>query len=166
MNQPDFSELFRSHFGGDPKAVIYELRSGPNMLHDLAFMSSLTHDARVVPKKLNQSDSNLFVPLERDCWELGYTEKDNSLELHIVESLLYVKACKSIKWTGVENLEEEYWIDYLWISEDYRIYEAEIFNVTLAGHDWKLIISVDKEEFLIELQDQEVPYLYSEKHKT
>jgi hypothetical protein len=48
MAPPDFTALFFASLGARSKPILYELRDGPEMLHDLVFLSSLIHDARGV----------------------------------------------------------------------------------------------------------------------
>ena len=161
MKQIDFSELFYEYFGDKPKSVHYELRQGPNLLHDVAFMSSLIHDARFYPNKVEHINDKIYVPLERDCWELGYSKGN---ELHIADSTLIISGVKRVDWDGISDSDkDEVWIDYLWISEDYRKHDSDFFDVILGGDDWRISITVIEYESDVVLQDTETPYLYSEK---
>ena len=95
MNQPDFTRLFRETFGSRPKPLTYALREAPDLLHDLAFLTSLIHDARVLSQAIAAEDDRLVIPIERDCWELGLSS-DNAL--HTVESKLTFSGVASGEW--------------------------------------------------------------------
>lgn len=166
MSQPDFTKLFFDYFGKKSKKVKYELRLPPYLLHDLVFMSSLVHDARFYIKDVNIRGNRLTIPIERDCWEIP---KGKNNELHITKSKLIFTTISDIKWEFADiskaNPDKELWIEYLHIDEDFRSDESDYFTFTIAGHDWKLILSLKQYAFTAKLQDTEMPYLYSQKHK-
>ena len=68
MKQPDFSKDF---FCDKYRKVDYRLRyfeehSG----HDLIYLASYLHDARIDLKEIRYVRQQLIIPLERDTWEL------------------------------------------------------------------------------------------------
>lgn len=165
--QPDFNKLFFDYFGRKTKKVTYELRLPPNLLHDLVFMSSLVHDARFHIKDIVIRGKKLTIPIERDCWELPKMPETN--ELHVTRSRLVFTTVHDIRWEFKDiskaSPDKELWIDYLYIDEDFRSDKSDYFTFTIAGDDWKLIFSLKEYDFTAKLQDEEAPYLYSERYK-
>jgi hypothetical protein len=70
--QLDFAALFNESLGGSPEPIRYKLRDGPCLLHDIAFLNSLIHDARVLNPSADNKSGKISVQLNRDCWELGW----------------------------------------------------------------------------------------------
>lgn len=162
--QPDFNAIFTDALGGPPEAIRYELRDGPCLPHDLAFLSSLLHDARVLNPGDGPNDGVLAIETNRDCWELGYTKHERSLELHIADSVLTCAGVASVSWRLGETPAEQPWINYLWIDRSYREHDAEQFQLLLAGEDWECDAMLKRDEWSVELRDREIPYLWSERH--
>jgi hypothetical protein len=94
MNQPDFTKIFFDHFGGKPQKIRYELRLPPHLLRDLAFLTSLVHDARFQRKDIVYRGERLTIPINRDCWEIPITEEN---EFHIAESKLVFATVRAIR---------------------------------------------------------------------
>ena len=165
MKQPDFTLIFKETFGTKPRPVVYEIRPYASFLHDLAFVSGLIHDARIIPSKLIKTDSCITMPINRDCWELGYTEHAKSVELHMVNSEIRFDGVVSNDFHNIDSKSnEEYWIDFIWASEEFRFHSSDSFELTIGGNEWKIGIKLSKEDFKILLNDIETPYLYSEKN--
>ncbi len=165
MKQPDFTKLFFDHFGGIPKKVQYEVRTGPYQIHDLIFLTSLIHDARFYPRDIKVRGSRMTIPIERDCWEIPLSDRH---ELHIAKSKLLFSSVADISWS-MGNINEfkcdqELLIDFLYFNKDYRSHSKDRFTCYLSGHDWLLQFTLEKDDFKTKLQDQEVPYLYSDRH--
>jgi hypothetical protein len=160
---PDFTKLFFDALGGVAEPVRYPLRSGPCLLHDVAFLSSLLHDARVTNPRVDPVDGVLVVRLNRDCWELGLVKKDNSSELHVAASTLTCRGVRSVTWLLPEGGEPEPWLDYVWMDDDYRTKKQCGFF--LKGHDWHCRIVLVEREWSVVLEDQETPYLWSAGHE-
>lgn len=166
MKQPDFSELFSNHFGGKPKKVRYELRDGPCILHDLAFLTSLVHDARFRRKDIIAKGERLTIPINRDCWELPMTEDK---ELYIADSRLTFATVRDVKWIFIDidesNENHELWIEYLYFDEHFRSHHKDRFGFVVSGYMWQLRFTLAQTDYAVRLQDTEVPYLYSEKQR-
>jgi hypothetical protein len=169
--QPDFTQLFYDYFGQIPRKVQYEVRQGPARYHDLVFLNSLLHDARFQREKIRLRGRRLSIPINRDCWELKYTdyEKDSVkyAELHIADALLVIAAIEKIQWTFDHNFDfapdSELWIHSIWLERNSL--QNDKMQVIIDGSDWECILTVDGDEFQIKLRDNEVPYLHSERHK-
>jgi hypothetical protein len=161
LKQPDFGQLFRETFAADKHPVRYSVRSDGNLLHDLAFMSSLVHDARLINWNAQAHDGNLTLELNRDCWELGYHRKEKSSELYLADSILKLTGVQAVEWNCEGHPKEEPWIEYLWIDPGFR--HNERFNFYLVGDHWKCTINLLESQTSIELHDTNSPYLWSER---
>src|ERR1700677_774592 len=93
--QPDFSALFRV---STIRPLRFEVRNGPNYVHDVQFLSSHLHDARFTIEDVTLEDGKLSIVFDRDCWELGYTKHPDSLELHTASSRLTIEPVSGIDW--------------------------------------------------------------------
>lgn len=94
--QPDFGQFF--HLAAW-RPLDYETRPGPNLLHELAYLSSYSHDARFRPDRMRYERKRLVIELERDCWEiLQATGK-----LPSVRSELSVRGVSSLTVTLTER---------------------------------------------------------------
>jgi hypothetical protein len=162
MNQPDFTKIFFDFFGGKPRKVRYELRLPPQFLHDLAFLSSLIHDASFLEKDVILRGQKLTIPISRDCWEIPMTSEN---ELHVAKARLTFVSVRDLKWV-FENIEranpdQELLIDGLCINESYRSHANDRFDFIISGHGWQLLFTLEEFNFIVKLQDIEVPYLFS-----
>lgn len=166
FNQPDFTRIFFDHFGRKPKKVRYELRVPPYFLHDLAFMSSLIHDARFFRKDIILRGERLTIPINRNCWEIPLAQNN---ELHIAKAKLTFITAQDLTWVfhdiDIADKDQELWIDGLCINESYRTHTSDRFDFTICGHGWKLAFTLEDYINVVRLQDIEVPYLYSDKEK-
>ncbi len=167
MNQPDFTKIFFEYFGGKPRKVRYELRHPPNFLHDLTFLSSLIHDAGFLLKDVVIKGRKLTIPIRRDCWEIPMT---SNYELHVATAKLVFATAQDVRWVFQDitkaDPEQELSIDGLCINESFRSHTADRFDFTVLGHGWQLGFSLDKFAFMVRLQDNEIPYLFSERKNT
>lgn len=161
--QPDFQKLFFDHFNGPPKKVTYEVRQDSNRYHDLVFLSSLIHDARLKRSDVVQQKKQVSISINRDCWELGIVKRKGIGELYIANSKLIISPTKSIQWHFQRKFkfdEEELWIGDIWLNrssgDDFRC-------LIIEGHGWDCEIKLKDEDIRIVLEDVEVPYLYSQK---
>nr|MBC8443088.1 hypothetical protein [PVC group bacterium] len=62
------------------------------------------------------------------------------------------------------DLAGDPWINYVHADHESLGYDSDEFGVMISGSRWKCCIRLFQEDFLIRLQDTEVPYLYSERH--
>lgn len=163
MRQPNFNQIWSKCLGGKtPKAITYCIRDGSNFIHDIVFLSSLIHDARIKTSKIKLTGRKLILPLQRDCWELGLTKNN---ELHITDSVLIISGVKEVKWTSRKPTKTEIWLDYIWVSENYRKHDTDFFDLIFAGFEWRFMLSLDVIKWSIVLEDQGKPYLWSKKNK-
>ena len=162
--QPDFSKIFSETFASGAHPIQYSIRDGPNFLHDLAFVSSLVHDARVQHVPTVVQNGIVEIPLNRDCWELPYTDHGNSLELHVADSILRLSGVTTIAWQFDQEAADNPWIYYLWADPAYRDSRKKHFAFYLVGEDWKSTITLTHDDWKIELRDLVPPYLWSSKN--
>jgi hypothetical protein len=164
MVQPDFTALFFSSLGGAPKMLAYELRDGPQMIHDAVFLSSLLHDARIQHPRIQACGGRLTIPMDRDCWELGYTERQNCQELHVANCEMRMSGVVGSHWEPGPPEADEPGLDYLWVAETYRDQRTEHFELALVGQDWRYVVAFAKSDWSVTLRDLEVPFLWSDRH--
>lgn len=163
-HQPNFDALFYETFGANSHPVSYAIRRGPNCGHDLIFVSSLTHDARILNPDAQPNDGRLEIRLNRDCWELGFTSRERCSELHIADSQLSFTAVNSVQWHFDNPLTHEPWLDYLWIDRERSNGPDAQFTFYLVGSNWKCTVSMVKDDWTIQLNDAELPYLWSDRN--
>jgi len=159
--QPDFSAIFFETFNRAAHPVRYAIRNSPNLLHDLAFVSSLVHDARLLTPDVQPEDGCVTIALNRDCWELGYTQRGQSHELHIADCQLRLTGVQSIQWDFEQTPLGEPWLDFLWIDLGFR--RDPHFGFYLVGDELKCTIMLAQDDWTIHLMDTEMPYLFSQK---
>ena len=159
-NQPDFRQLFHDYFGSAPKKVTYSIRHDSNRYHDLIFLKSLIHDARFKRKDLKLRGKICTIPINRDCWELGFSEQN---ELHVADSRLSISPVFNLEWRFNNdhsiNPNDELWIYDVFIQRE----SSEILVVVLDGDSWSLHMRAYDDDFKMKVQDIETPYLYSQK---
>jgi hypothetical protein len=161
--QPDFTALFFDTFGNASQPIRYELRQPPMLLHDLSFLSSLIHDARLKPAEICRSRGCIELPLNRDCWERGFTDTASGSELHAAATVLTVRSSGELHWLAQPD-RDEIWLDYLWVSETYRQTGGDRFEliVQFSGSP-RLTIGL-ADDWSVILQDREMPYLWSQRY--
>lgn len=149
---PDFQSQFFETFGGAPKKIVYETRGDSNGPHDIVFMASLIHEARLRPRDVKLRGDRMSIPIDRDCWELGIDES-----LYTTPARLTFNNIKSPEWRfdfGMQfDWKEELWIsalDLYWKSGDSRW-------IQLSGHGWSLRMAADHYEWSIKLRDLQTP---------
>jgi hypothetical protein len=159
--QPDFSALFRRE---KVAPLHFRVRPGACAVHDIHFLSSYLHDARIRPDAIKRRGGKLTIDLERDCWELGSTEHPRSCELHVAKSRLSVTPVSSVRWETTDILasDRELWIESIYLgAAHWEAAKASELVLSAPNGGWKLIISVARQFGNIRLDDKEVPHLYS-----
>ncbi|HAV61350.1 MAG TPA: hypothetical protein DCY13_03190 [Verrucomicrobiales bacterium] len=157
--QPDFSSIFHQTFAALNGPVRYCIRQDGNLLHDLAFLSSLTHDARILSRDVLPEKGAITIALNRDCWERGYTKHERSLELHVADSALHLTGVQKVRWRYTNQVTGQPWLDYLWIDRRFR--RKSQFEFYLIGEHWRCTITLAGDDWTIRLIDAEMPYLWS-----
>ena len=167
--QPDFQNLFFAALGGKPKKQRYRLRFDSNLLHDLQFLSSLVHDARITPARVSLRGKRLRVPLHRDCWEYGLQRPDGGTELLVADSALRLSPVEGLDWELPHQLvkaDSELWLDSLYFGTDYWQGNAPMWSLVLGGHDWAARVHFATDEPTVELTDRTVPQYWSDRPDT
>lgn len=164
-SQPDFQKLFFEFFGPSPKKVTYKVRPDSNRKHDLIFLDSLIHEARINPGKMKIQKKRLTLTLNRDCWELGLVECKKGFELYVADSQLTIYPISEVKWCFQNNYlvktGKDLWIRNLVLERS----GIEMPRIILEGLNWSFHVQVTREDFTMKLQDVENPYLFSQKGK-
>ena len=164
--QPDFQSLFFTALGGKPKKQKYRLRFDSNLLHDLQFLSSLVHDARLTTARVSLRGKRLVVPLHRDCWEYGLQRPDGGTELRVADSALRLNPVEGVEWElphHLVNKDSELWLDSLYFATDYWQGNAPTWSLVLGGHDWLARVHFAADDPTVELTDRTVPQYWSER---
>ncbi len=152
-HQPDFSTLFRSHFAAVEPRVTYEIRyHGPNALHDVAFISSLIHDAQFRPRDVVLSGGNLTIALDRDCWE-RYDPGAPRPVLPVCQAAIRATHVVRVTWDGGFSPDETLCVDHLWLDESFQFHDDSPIKVILAGDSWRVTIEMDREDSAFVLTD-------------
>jgi hypothetical protein len=150
--QPEFNRLWRDHFGSEPKKIVYRVRDDHNSPHDFAFLSSLLHDARIVPEQVKLRGKQLTIPLERDCWEV-YTGGD----LYYTHSVLSIFPVQTVEWRFFHPVFREpgeaLWVHFLNIASG----ESPPWTLNIDCMSWKCIVGIDSYSSRITLRDKTAP---------
>lgn len=157
MKQPDFQKLFFDHFGKVPRKVSYSVRQNSNRYHDLVFLSSLVHDARFRVPKVTLRGKRLFIPINRDCWELGTDRGGGTVGLYTTDSHLTISPVLAVEWRfphGLQQEKQELWIANLWLNQPVEN-ETRVFVV--EGHDWSCVVTLRDEDIRIKVTDAQTP---------
>jgi hypothetical protein len=158
---PDYSAAFRVN---KITPLRFQVRKGANFIHDVQFLSGYLHDARLDTKKIKISHKQLTIVVNRDCWEFGYKEHSNSLELFTVDSQLTITPVSSVSWeTGdLEKLKGEVWIESIYLGPTHWEKPDSSELVLTAPHaGWRLRIHVAKQFGDIKLADLQTPRLHA-----
>jgi hypothetical protein len=153
---PDFGIFFDTD---NPSPIDFTCRQPPNFFHDLAFLSSYVHDARVRIRDVRLRGEKLQIPLQRDRWE-RYESLGN---LECIYSLLTISPVLSIRWesngkmTRPHNLprDAEFRIRYVFLGESYWDDSDEgeiVFNS--YGKRPSMLRIIVQEPFFIRLEDR------------
>lgn len=155
--QPNFTDVFFQYFASRRDPVVYELRPDANFRHDLAFVSSLLHDARIL--RVNKRSRRRYeIAVERDRWEVSRDPGDPNATpvLSAVESMLICSPVNGLVYTQTGDcdvIEPERTIDYIWVTEAYFDCASKSFELVLGGQNWRICIELPKFEFSIRLKD-------------
>ena len=155
---PDFTKIFFDSLGGPPAAITYPVRRAGNTLHDVIFLSSLLHDARVLNPKIQPSNGRMEIRFNRDCWELGMRQTQASAVLHVVDSVLTFKGVIAASWKGEALSKAEPWLDHCWIDHQFRDHDAVEFTFSLFGEGWQCDIRLTRDDWGIEMRDEGMPH--------
>ena len=158
--QPDFGAWFRAT---EPRRICYEIREGANQWHDLAYVSSYLHDAKIWPSLLRPIKGRLRIGLERDCWELFEIYH----ELVSVSSVLEISPVLNIEWRFQHAVlgrllasppGELYISDFLLEEGSNRTQrEGPIFHIMGALKFWSLSVQLGLGPWKIALRDTKSP---------
>lgn len=86
---------FRDYFQTESTDPIdFSSRYPPNLLHDLLYLSSYIHDAKFLITQVQLRDKKLYIPMERERWELY----DLLGDIHPISSLLTIEPVEAIRW--------------------------------------------------------------------
>ena len=168
--QPDFNALFFGLSRGRPTKLEYRTRPGPDYLHDVLFVSSLCHDARVLDVALNPSANGsvaLTLQLSRDCWERGmcYVKGEGTvLHLQTAKSTLHISGVRDsdVLRKDIANLCGES-IRYLWVGSGFRTRndgDGRDYTIDLVVNSDSCVSLRSAESYMhLALADTQVPEL-------
>jgi hypothetical protein len=154
--QPEFGQMWADYFGTVPRKITYEVRDDNNGPHDFVFLSSLLHDARIVPERVRLRGKQLTIPLERDCWEVYLGDK-----LYYTQAVLSVSPVQSVEWRFVHPVfrkpEEALSVSFLEIANA----EVPPWTLKIDCTSWKCLIGIDSYSSTIVLRDKTSPISHS-----
>ena len=164
MKQPDFQRPF-AELSKVPRRLRYELRPNSCFGHDLLYISSLIHDARLRPTDFHQRGKRVSLSIERDCWELPLKSHGDSTELHVSASRLSISPVNSVEWRferadNAAGSAGPLWIHGLYLAEDFHDLKQDAATLVVHGFSWQLRLGTDKEPKVL-LRDLTVPVLDS-----
>lgn len=159
--QPDFQALFFAHFGRRPRPHRYKVRFGTsNVYHDVVFLDSLVHDARLSRGSVRRQGSTVTIRLERETWEVGTLVLKGAPALHHVGSFLKIKGVSRLGWRFA-NSRARAWSElslrgaYLHPPSN-----SEAYEFILDGYPWQLRLRLNEYQAGIVLQDTGTPRPY------
>jgi hypothetical protein len=159
-NQPDFQALFLGLGESGPRRLSYSARFDSCIRHDLQFLASLVHDARLQRQNVVQRGERISIAIERDCWELGI-EPDG--DLYVAPAVLRAAPVRRVEWRLLDSIgrepDTELSIVDLYPAEDFYDRELSSFTLVLDGGGWSCRLLLDREEPSVELVDRQKPVL-------
>src|SRR5579862_5694887 len=160
--QPDFSAFFRSDV---VEPLRFEVRGGPNFVHDVQFLSGYLDGARFTTEDVRvDGDGKLTIAFDRDCWELGYTEYYGTMELHTANSELTVEPVSDVQWERANETHtpKELAVENIYMGESHWDKDNASELIISAPHSgWKMRIIIADDFASIRLDDLETPHLHS-----
>lgn len=160
---PDFSAFFRR---GVVRPLRFEARPLANHVHDIHFLSSYLHDARLAPSHVSLRRAKLVVPVHRDCWELPRIDRGGYSELYSARSRLTVEPVASIQWDvgDPSTFAGELWIESIYLGSAFWEEDGASELVISSPHQrWKLTIGIAADFGGVRLRDLEPPKLWAER---
>lgn len=158
--QPDFHALFLGLGQSGPRRISYSARFDSCLRHDLQFLASLVHDARLQRPNVVQRGQRISIAIERDCWELG-VERDG--DLYVAPAVFRASPVRAVEWRLVEPVGREPGAELslvdLYLAEDFYDRELANFTLVLGGQGWSCRLLLDRERASIELSDRQEPVL-------
>lgn len=159
LPQPDFQALFFAHLGKQPKRQRYELRfNSSNLHHDVVFLTSLVHDARLSVASVKRRGSKLILDLLRDAWELDTVLHAGVPELLVAPSRLTITGVLTLEWRFEDRVPvngDE--LEFQSVEVERAGEEGEKYRVRLAGFFWSLDLMLDGDRASVVLRDQRKP---------
>ena len=141
-----------------PRLIDFTCRQGPNFFHDLVFLASYIHDARIEIDGIRLRGKTLQLPMERDRWE----RFQNLGILGSIPCRLTISSVLSMSWQhrgktvrkGSLHRGAEFTIRHVYLGESYWD-DSERGEIILSPYGkrlCKLRIAVS-DPFVIHLED-------------
>ena len=160
--QPDFQALFFAHFGRTPRPHRYEVRFGTsNVYHDVIFLDSLVHDARLSRGSVRRQGRTVTIRLKRETWEVGTLVLKGAPALHQVGSSLKIKGVERVVWHFADSRSRVWKELSLRGAHLQPPSESEAYEFVLDGYRWQLRLRLKEYHAGIVLQDTGAPRRYS-----
>lgn len=156
-SQVDFSDVFRTYFATQTRGVNYNVRAYANFRHDLQFLSSLIHDAVILPEQCRRRGRRLQLALNRDRWELLSVVG----ELQVIPSRLVIEPVQKCVFSLRDVLPGETSSPELMISSleagkeagEIADDENNTWTFALQGEKWEYQVVLPRWDFRIVLKD-------------
>ena len=157
--QPDFQALFFEHFGRRPRPHTYKVRFGTsNVYHDVIFLDSLVHDARLSRHSVRRQGGRVTIRLQRETWEVGTLVRKGAPPLHHVPSLLRISGVERLVWRFANRkVRGELSLRGAHLQPPR---DAEAYHFILDGYRWKLHLLLNEYRAGIVLHDTGTPRRY------
>ena len=154
--QPDFGMWFHR---AQASRICYEVRGGSNMLHDISYLASYIHDARIAPASVDLRKGRLRIGMRRDRWELFR----HLGELSSVSADLVISPALRVEWRFQDDVLKRVLAsgdDGLWIAEcrlgDWPGQPGEnrrCLQLDGAAGYWSLFVAIPLRGCVISLRD-------------
>lgn len=156
MNQPNFTKILRSlvafarHQDTD---IEYVVREASNTLHDLACLMELTDGMLVnFPQMLKQNRA-LCIPLlssrshrtQRPARPV--TRKCSKCSPPETSCQIKVYGAGRLRWILRPNETNPAALTRIWVSESFRSYSIDVFDLIFGGESWEFRVPVRKSHF-------------------
>ena len=139
-------------------------RKGLGYVGDIQSLSGYLHDARFSADAVTKQGKKLSIVMERDCWELGFTRKAHSSELHIARSCRSITPVSHVRWeiSDPRVFAKELWLESIYVGPCHWEKSGASELVLSAPHQsWRFCVFIADDFGRIRLDDLETPYLYS-----
>ena len=160
---PRYSQRW-SEFGAwfhvtSPEYVCHVVRNDENLWHNLAYLNSYIHDARVTPSQMRWQGRSLVLQIIRDRWEL-YRHLER---LNAVASSLKIGPVLGLDWSFdhatlgrvLKNRDKRLWVLDVAVDEGATGLSGDVTRLKVRGpmRSWSLVIKVPAAHWRIDLRD-------------
>lgn len=158
---PDVGSLFRRHFEGASKKLNLLFGSDSDFVHNLEFLSVLTHESRLQTDKVRWKERGpIRFPMVRERTELPLVEAPNGLSRTIINSVLSIEPVSAVSWVfqaarPAQPTDLELFSIHLGLN--FWDGDSDSFTLHLVGQLWRCDLTIGSRSPVLKLSDTSSP---------